>query len=380
MSKRQKIIIIIIVTLLLCVGFTSYASAEATSDDIDSLYRSQYEASGADGLQSALPKDVQKMLEEFRLDPSNPDTYEQWKPEQIWNVILDFISTGISKPLSVILAVLGVILILSAAEGLMVSPNGNMPLGFICFFAVISLLQPVISLVGSLQEAVQNLTTFMAAFVPVYAGLIASGGHAGTASGFSALLLAAAEGISYFISYVFLPIVSGTMSLGISGSVSPVGGFLRLADWIKKAVLWGMGITTTLFLGVLSVQTTITAAGDNLGIRTSKAVIAGSIPVMGPAIAETLNTARGCLTLLRSGVGIYGAVAVALLALPLIIELFCWRVGLWLCTGLSELFSIPSASRLFQTVDFVLAMMLGAIGFLSLLLIIAMTVVMKAGG
>lgn len=363
--------------VMFCVSTAPSVTAESAGDDWAELYQKQYESSGADALREVLPDAVREQLEGFGLDPSDPTATGSLEPKHLFLLIWDSLSVGIARPLAAVMAIVGVLLILSAAEGLITAPAGTSPAGLICFLAALALLEPVTTLIGSLREVMQQISAFMLAFVPVYAGMLASAGHMGTAGGFSSLLLAAAEGISQFISYVFLPVVSGSVCLGVCGSISPVSGFARLAEWIKKAVLWGMGIVTTVFLAVLSAQTAITAASDNLGIRTSKAVIAGGIPVMGPAIAETLNTARGCLTLLRSGVGIYGAVAIALLALPLIVQMLCWRVGLWLCTGAAELFGIPQAGKLFQTVDFCLSMLIGAVAFISMLFIIAMTIVAR---
>ena len=140
-----------------------------------------------------------------------------------------------------------------------------------------------------------------------------------------------------------------------------------------------MGIAVAIFSGILSVQTAVTNASDTLGIRTSKAVLSSTIPVMGPAIAETLNTARGCLTLLRSGVGIYGAAAVLLIGLPIITELALWRISMWILGGTAEILNLNKTAPLFRYIDFCLAILLGAVSFTALIFIIALTVTIKAG-
>lgn len=284
------------------------------------------------------------------------------------------------EPFSAIFAIVGVVLVFAAIDGLMVD-TGNADISvFACFMAVIFLLKPVYILISGIEAAIKGVSSFMIAFVPVYAGVVASSGSVQTAGGYSALLLAAAEGITQFLAFAFVPIASGTMSLGIMGSISPISAALNLAEWIKRSAMWLMGIITTVFLSVLSIQTTITAAADSVGIRTSKAVISGSIPIMGPAIAETLNTARGCLGLLRSGVGIYGVVAIVLLALPFLIKLLIWRAGMWLCSGVSEIFCLTKISGLFRAVDFCLSILLGAVCFIVLLFVISTTVVLRVAG
>lgn len=374
----KKIMIVFFVCVLMLQLFVFTASAE--DSDASKLYQQQYDISGVEELEKLLPEDTNELLDSFGIDPENPEAIEQIKTENILSSLWEMLTKGLSQPLSVVMQIIGVLLIFAAADGLITEPAGNGISVFACFLAALLLLQPVYVLIDGLESALKGISTFMLSFVPVYAGIMVSSGNAGTAGGFSALLLAAAEGISQFMSFAFLPLISGCMCLCISGGISPVPGISRLAEWIKKSAIWVMGIITTVFLGVLSIQTTVTASADNLGIRTSKAVISGSIPIMGPAIAETLNTARGCLTLLRSGVGIYGAVAVALIALPILTELIVWRLGIWLCTGVSELFCMQQVGSLFKAVDFCLSILVGVVSFTALLFIISMTVSLKTGG
>ena len=265
-------------------------------------------------------------------------------------------------------------MILSSVNGLIVTTAPNGISIFICFVASMLTLEPIYSLMGSVSQAVKSLSSFMLSFVPIYSGIMLSGGKTATAGGFSTLLLGAAETVTYIISYFFVPIAGGAMCLGICGGISPVSGLSRLSEWIKKSANWAMGITTTLFLSILSIQNTVAAASDTVGMRTSKAVISTTIPVMGPAIAETLNTAKSCLSLLRSGVGIYAVAAILVIALPIITELLLWRFSMWITSAVAEMFGLPCAVSLFRSVDFALSILLGAVLFTALLFIISLAI------
>ena len=285
------------------------------------LYKRQFEVSGAGELNSNLPKETSAILEDFRIDPSNTESIFYPDTQNIFSIISEFFTGGIKAPINAALSIVGIILILSSVNGLIVTTAPNGISIFICFVASMLTLEPIYSLMGSVSQAVKSLSSFMLSFVPIYSGIMLSGGKTATAGGFSTLLLGAAETVTYIISYFFVPIAGGAMCLGICGGISPVSGLSRLSEWIKKSANWAMGITTTLFLSTLSIQNTVAAASDTVGMRTSKAVISTTIPVMGPAIAETLNTAKSCLSLLRSGVGIYAVAAILVIALPIITEL-----------------------------------------------------------
>ena len=371
----KKVIVVLVFVIMLMS--TMVMGVSAAESDANELYSKQYSASGVEDLNNLLSKDIQEALEDFGIDPSDPQSFGNFNTKNVFATLWGILTENFKETFSAIIAIIGVLFIFSAVDGLMIDAGNAEISVFACFMAVIFLLKPVYLLVSGIEAAIKGVSSFMVAFVPVYAGVIASSGSLQLAGGYSALLLAAAEGIMQFLAFAFVPIASSTMSLGIMGSISPISAALNFAEWIKKCAVWVMGIITTIFLSILSIQTTISAAADSVGIRTSKAVISGSIPIMGPAIAETLNTARGCLGLLRSGVGIYGVVVIVLLALPFLLKLLIWRLGMWLCLGVCEIFCLAKVSGLFRAVDFCLSILLGAVCFTLLLFVISITIILK---
>lgn len=370
------------IIFILIFGFIFSFSVSAEESDANyknDLYIEQYKTSGADKLDDFLPNQTADLLNDLGIDIMHTDTIFSGGSKNILEVIFDFLKSGATAPLKVTLSVMGILIIFSAVEGFANNSASSFITVFVCFLGSLTLLCPIFNLISAVQQAVKAITSFMISFVPIYAGISMSGGYTASAGGFSALLLAGTEIISWFISYLFIPISGASMCLGICGTLSPIPIAGRISEFIKKTSLWSMGIAVAIFSGILSFQTAVTNASDTLGIRTSKAVLSSTIPVMGPAIAETLNTARGCLTLLRSGVGIYGAAAVLLIGLPIITELALWRISMWVLGGTAEILNLNKTAPLFRYIDFCLAILLGAVSFTALIFIIALTVTIKAG-
>lgn len=370
----------IMLILVFAMTFTFSASAEENGNEYEKdLYHEQYEISGASEIKNLLPSQTADLLNDLGLDIETPEKYFNGSDKNILQIILEFFSSGAAAPLKTTLSVMGILLIFSAVEGFAVNSSSNSVTVLVCFLGSLALLSPIFTLISAVQQAVKAITAFMVSFVPIYAGITFSTGYTAAAGGFSTLLLAATEIISQFISYIFIPVSGASMCLGICGTLSPVPIAGKLCEFIKKTSLWAMGIAVAIFSGILSLQTAVANASDTLGIRTSKAVLSSTVPVMGPAIAETLNTARGCLTLLRSGVGIYGAAAVLLLGLPIVAELTLWRISMWLLGGTAEILNLNKTAPLFKYVDFCLAILLGSVAFTALVFIIALTVTIKTG-
>ncbi len=249
----------LIISLFFIVLFTLPCGAEGQNNsDFENLYSQQFETSGAQKIKENLPPEATEFLNDLGLNPETPLNFTNSNQKNIFKAILDFLSSGGISPIKTALAVIGILLIFASVEGFLEnSPGGNISV-FICFLASISLLSPVFSLIESVETAVSGISTFMLGLIPVYAGVTLSAGNVASAQGFSSLLLLASEGISQFISFIFIPISSATMCLGICGSLSPIPMATKLCELVKKASLWTMGIAVSVFLSFLSFQNTVT--------------------------------------------------------------------------------------------------------------------------
>lgn len=357
--------------------FSISASAEAS---VDEIYKRQYEISGADELENLIPKETKKYLNDIEISAENPDSVFNIKSENIFNLVMDFLVDGVKSPLNTALSIIGVLLIFASFDGIAtLGMAGNNMTTFVCFIASMVATAPIFSLMDGVKTAVQAISNFMFGLVPVYTGVMLSMGNANSAGGFSALLLGASEVVSYLISYFFVPLSGAVLCLGICGGISPIPMISRIAGWIKKSAIWAMGIATTLFLSILSLQNSISSAADGLTMRTSKAMLSTTIPLMGPAIAETLNTAKGCMSMLKSSIGIYAVVAIIVLALPTIFQVVLWRFSMWVTAGVAEIFGMKQVENLLRSVDFCLSVLLSATCFITLLFIISLAMVTGSG-
>lgn len=89
-----------------------------------------------------------------------------------------------------------------------------------------------------------------------------------------------------------------------------------------------MGIITTLFVGMLSLQTVIGSGGDTLLLKASKFLAGSMIPVIGGTISDALGAAKGCVQLLKGAVGSFGILVAVLTFLPALLQVGMWYLSL----------------------------------------------------
>ncbi len=366
-----------ILTLGCAVLFPVFAAAE--TEDPTAMYAEQYDASGADKLKDALPEETRQWLGQWGLDPSNPASVSGLSAGNALEMIKSFILSGGRKPLTAAAAAAAVILLCALFSGAgsgLSNQEMKQTFSYVSTLSVAGvLLPPLISAASGTISAIQGCSVFMLSFVPVYAGILISAGRPLTAAGFQPLLLGAAEAVGQAAAFVLTPLTGVYLSVSLASAVAPGLKTEGLSEGLRKAASWVLTLIMTLFTGLLSIQTAIQGAADGVAMKTSRFLAGSFIPVVGGSVSEALGTVTSCLGLLKSTVGIYAVAAVALLLLPILLELCIWRLTLVLLTALCELFELPAAAAFLKALNGAAALLTAICLCIGLLFIISAAVV-----
>jgi stage III sporulation protein AE len=367
----KKIICFIFIFLI----FSVKVSAEETD-----IYNQQLQNSGALELRDSLPPDVQEYLDQSKIDISDYNWALNLKTENVFSHIWGFVKGGFKAPLIALGSIVAIIIINSILLG-----EKENSVSIACNYATTLsvtgiILVPIVSAVNTAVNAMKGCATFMTAFIPVFAAVTATSGKVATAAAMSTLLLGAANGVSLLSNFAVVPLISGYLSLSLSTSVSPFLNNNGISSAVKKLSLWVMSLISTVFLGVLSIQTVVNSAADNLSMRTAKFIIGSAVPVAGGVLSEALGTLTASVSLLKSSVGIYGVVVCCLIFLPILIELLLWRAVLWVGNFVSLSFSVTKISGLMESIDTVLSVLIGIILLTAAMFIISLSVCMGQTG
>ncbi len=357
--------------ILFLILFTTTVYAEETD-----IYKEQLENSGILEIEDKLPQDVREYINKNGLDIRDYNWINNIKNENVFSHILSFLKGGLKKPLislGVITAIIIINALLFEKENSEVSP-------VVTYAAVISIaaaiISPIFSSINTAIGTMKACATFMTAFIPIFAAITAASGKAVTSVSMGTLLLGAANGVSLLSNFAVVPFIGGYLSLSLASGVSPFMNSGGISQAVKKLALWVLSLITTVFLGILSIQTVVNAHADNLSMRTAKFIVGSSVPVAGGFLSEALGTLTASMSLLKSTVGIYGVVICCLIFLPIIIELVLWRVTLWVSDFVALQFSLTKISSLLQSLDTVLSVLIGVILLTAAMFIISLSVVM----
>lgn len=369
----KKILLSIIISALFIIP----VSAAETQEE---FYRQQYELSGADEISDYLPEDTEEYLQKKGIDLENEDWISAVTPENVFMHIFSFLKSGAKLPFAAGAVILAVILI---SATLTANEIGGSNSAVALYAAVVALVAaiaaPVFSVITASVDAMKGCAVFMISFVPIFAVIVASAGGAATSISMSTLLLGAAQAVNYVSNFIVMPLMSGYLAISLSSSVSPIISKSGIADGIKRLAFWIMSLISTVFIGVLSIQTAVSASADSLSVRTAKFIVGSAVPVAGTALSEALTTVTASMGMLRTTVGIYAVIASATIFLPLLAELLLWRLVLTLTSCVADLFSVSKISSLLKSVDAAMSVLIGIILLTAAMFIISLTVVITVG-
>lgn len=366
--------ILFILLLFVLISFPVSAAEETGG------YKDGFEMSGAEDLPYSLPQETRETLEQFGINPKDENWVNTFTSQGVFEHIWDLFFVRSSSPLKSGGIVLGIILISAAFPSF--CPDGKK--FEVASFAVsisvaLCIIHPLWNAISAASNAIKGCASFMLSFVPVFAAIVSVSGGVATSVSMSALLLTAAEVVSSAAAFIILPAMGGYLAMSLCSSVSPLIATTNIAERLRTVAFWILSFISTVFVGILGIQTVVNSAADSLVLKTSRFIIGTSVPIAGAALSEAASTLFSSFGLLRSSIGIYGVVALSAILLPIVIELIVWRLVLLVSLTVSELTAQPSLTKILKSVDMMLSVLIAIILLIGAMFIISLTVVVNSG-
>lgn len=171
------------------------------------------------------------------------------------------------------------------------------------------------------QGAVERLTTFMLAVLPLLITLLAGSGALVSAGFFHPFVVAVVHFTGLLVSHWVFPLLFLAAVLyavtGFSEHVQLTG----LAGLLRQAGMVALGLGLAAFLGVMTVQGAAAAVGDGASMRAVKFLAKAFVPGVGGMFSDAAELVATSSLLLRNGVGVVGLLAVLFIAVMPIVKL-----------------------------------------------------------
>lgn len=378
---KKKIFILFILLELFIFAFTtiSFAEENVSEDEIMETQKSLLDISGF--LEEA-EKYTKNTFEDLELgDLFNSAITGNIDNTTIIKSILNLLGKEILDSVTVLGSIIVIIIIhsilKSISEGL-----ENKSISQITYYVQYILIVTLImsnfaDVLDMVRTSIQDLVGFMNNLIPILITLMLTTGNIVSANLLQPIILFIITFIGNFITAIIIPFVLVSTALGIVSNISDRIQINKLAKFFNSTVIWILGIVLTLFVGIVSVEGSMSSTVDGVTAKTAKAAVSTFIPVVGKILGDAVDTVIGCSSILKNAVGIVGVIViVAICVLPIIklaFLMFLYYLGAAVCEPIADGKIIKLLEQIGDTFKILLAIMCS----ISVMLIIGTTLVIK---
>jgi stage III sporulation protein AE len=362
----RRIAIFILTVIFLPTISVSAVLAEAEAEDF-----------GMDEIMEALPGEVAELMEDI-----NPlELTFGAVVSEIWEMF----KRELTKPLKMLISLIGVILLCAAAETLRDSSGKSASSATQAFEMAGVLAGAGIMSAGIADAVIRTSSTltaagaFMLTFIPVLAGIMAVMGQLVSANLFNTAVVAAAQVFSQVMVMALMPLSVSILGVSIAGAVSPDLKADRLAGTVRTVVVWVLGLLTTVFVGLLTIQSLVSGNADSVAMKSFKFVMSGGVPIIGGMLGDALGVVNGSMGVVKSATGGFGMIAIVAVVLPTFLSVVTFRIALSLASAVSALFGANRLEALLKSGEKVLSITLAMLVCFLLIMLVSVALMIRIG-
>ena len=360
MKKLVFVAAVLSAALILALPLLAAEPEEAqiySADDFD-----------AGSIIDALPEEVREYLPDDG-DIFDPDrALDGYSVGYFARVCSKLIGAALDPALKTLSVMLGLVIVSSAIGALKGAVKSDSLTAVFDFASglciMLALFNTISGLFSNAVIYLNSLSSLVSAMLPVMTAINIAGGNISAAAVSSNAMMLGLTFVELLAAKGLFPVLQLCFGISIA---SGIGGGLKLegiTKLVRGAFSWILGLIAAVISAVMSFQNSIAASADSLAMRGIKFAASGAIPVVGGIAGDAVRTVAGSLTLIKSTVGWIGVVLIALLTLPVIIDVLLTRLGVVIAETAAGVIGLEREKTL-------LGEMSGLLGFLAAVCVIA---------
>ena len=331
----KRIVITVITAVMLAIPVLAHHESEGVFYIAEDF--------GTDCILEAVPDEVLNKLPTEDIFTSD-GFVSGFSAEYFARTALVAVRTALGPAFECLTVTLGLVLIasgISALKNLFSSP------GLICLVEFVSGLCIMLTLYSTVLETAKavslylsQLSGLMYAMLPVMIAILTVGGNISAASVSSGAMMLGVTLVETLASGGLFPIIQ--LCLGMSVA-SNIGGGLKLggiSKLVRNAVAFILGLISASISAIMTFQTSIASKADSLSMRAVKFAASSGIPVVGSIAGDAVGAVAESLSLVKSAVGWVGVIIIALMTLPVTLEVILARIGIMISETAADILGL----------------------------------------
>lgn len=382
--KKFIFLMVFFITIMLS-SFTVYADTEdATEYTTEGIYNSQYEQSGADALLRELTPEVKKQLKDIGVTSPSWQELNSMSFFDIFGSIMNTIQQQSVTPLNCVVKIMGVVMLVALINSVKSSLGSSSLTAVLNSVATLTvsiiLIQPVCQTIEYSTTIIKLSADFMLIFIPVMAGIMLTMGQSLQAAGSYTMVMGAGTAVSQISNNILVPLLNTFLGISVVSGISQRVNLNGFCELINKVLKWVLTFTMSVFTAILTMQSIISSSADSAGVKATRFAISSFVPLVGGALSEAYQTVRGCMGMLKSGVGVFAILATGTIYLPAIISCLLWLAAINIAIALAGVFDMGDIIKLLKSVTTVINSLIAILLCCMIIFIVSSAIMLMAGG
>lgn len=296
---------------------------------------------------------------------------------RILNLLGEETKTGITSLIS-ILVVIVIHSILKTVSESLENDNISKLIYYVQYIAIVTIIMGNFSdVINIVKETTTNLVGFMNSLIPILVSLMLYTGSIATTSILEPVILFMINFIGNIIQDILIPMILIITSISIISKVSDKVQVEKISKFLKSSTTWFLGLILTIFVGIVSLEGTLSSSVDGITAKTAKTIVSSAIPVVGKILGDVVDSVLGCGVILKNAVGFVGVIIIIGICILPIIKLAVLVISYKLVASIGEVIADAKIINLIDQMADVFKLLLAILVSISFMVIIGTTLLIK---
>ena len=244
--------------------------------------------------------------------------------KKIFMKLLDLFFKEISSAIKGAITIFIVVVIMAVLSNLELEKKSDITkiAHLACFIVIATItIATFVDTAKMLTKVVHTQTTLMQVISPFLLAVLIATGKITTTGIIQPLLLFLASFVGGVITYFVIPLLSISVAFNVICSISENIKLEKMSKIFSSVSLWTVGVVLTVFLGVLSLETSLSTSVDSLGVKTTQAAVSNFVPVVGKFFSDSFEVVVGATKIIGKTGGVIGIIGIIVVAIVPIFKL-----------------------------------------------------------
>lgn len=189
---------------------------------------------------------------------------------------------------------------------------------------------------------------FIISYIPVLTLILSFSGSGMSAMLFNTSVVGMCEIMSFLVNGILVDFTGCFICLVTAFSMNENLNAGRIISSVNKLFTLVVASAGTLFSGVLTVKNVMAVSVDSLSVKGIRFLLSSFVPVIGSSISEAYSSLLGSINLIKGSVAVIGILAVAVINVPVIVEIFLYYLSFSALSYFSEISCPGNTANIFR--------------------------------